>query len=50
MEDVVNESETHRMDEHMPAGVKNSSTFSCSYHNPPHDPETGSALEQEWEC
>lgn len=32
------------MDKHMPAGVKNSSTFSCFHLNPPRDPETGSSV------
>lgn len=34
----------HRKDKHLPAGVKNSSTFFCSHHNPPRDPETGSSV------
>lgn len=32
-----------RMDKHIPTGVRNSSTF-YSHQNPPHDPETGSAV------
>lgn len=46
MEDVLSKQMDHRRDKHTPAGVKDSSTFSYSHHspNPPHDPETGSAV------
>lgn len=38
------------MDKHMPAGVKNSSTFSCFTSTLPVTRKLDHLLEQEWEC